>query len=78
MSKFEKRVVCEYCEEKMESTNRNKRFCSDKCRVYWNRENLKNKIEPPPRETPKPENKIKEEKETFSSFGDYRRKKLGL
>lgn len=39
--KFEKRKICEYCESEMEAINRNKKFCSDKCRVYWNREHPK-------------------------------------
>lgn len=78
MDKFEKRVVCEYCESSMESINRNKRFCSDKCRVYWNRENPK---VVKPVNPPEPQNEAKEEptqKEEFSSFSDYRKKKLGI
>jgi hypothetical protein len=39
MGKFDKKERCEYCEEKMVALNRNKRFCSAKCRVYFNREN---------------------------------------
>lgn len=42
--KFTKRTTCEYCEKAMEAEYRNKRFCSDKCRVYWNRENPKVKV----------------------------------
>jgi hypothetical protein len=41
MGKFDKKEICEYCEQKMEAKYRNKRFCSVKCRVYWNRENKK-------------------------------------
>jgi hypothetical protein len=41
MGKFDKKEICEYCEDKMEAKYRNKRFCSTKCRVYWNRENVK-------------------------------------
>ncbi len=41
MGKFDKKEYCEYCEEKMEAIYRNKRFCSAKCRVYYNRENAK-------------------------------------
>ena len=41
MGKFDKKTVCEYCEGEMKSTYRNKRFCSDKCRVYFNREKHK-------------------------------------
>ncbi len=29
---------CIYCNKKMESKTAKKRFCSDKCRVYYNRE----------------------------------------
>ena len=45
MGKFDKKTVCEYCENEMKSTYRNKRFCSDKCRVYFNREKHKPNIE---------------------------------
>jgi predicted nucleic acid-binding Zn ribbon protein len=38
MSKFDKNSHCEYCKKVMDSIYRNKRFCSDKCRVYNNRE----------------------------------------
>ena len=41
MGKFDKKEKCEYCEEKMTAVYRNKRFCSPKCRVYFNRENGK-------------------------------------
>ena len=34
-----KRKFCIYCNQEMESKTTKKRFCSDKCRVYWNREN---------------------------------------
>lgn len=30
---------CLYCEQEMETITAKKRFCSDKCRVYYNREN---------------------------------------
>ena len=33
-----KKENCEYCGEKMESKTAKKRFCSAKCRVYFNRE----------------------------------------
>jgi hypothetical protein len=39
VGKFDKKEYCEYCEEKMNAVYRNKRFCSAKCRVYFNREN---------------------------------------
>ena len=29
---------CKYCNQKMESKTAKKRFCSDKCRIYFNRE----------------------------------------
>lgn len=32
-------LSCLYCEQEMESITSKKRFCSDKCRVYYNREN---------------------------------------
>ncbi len=38
MGKFDKKETCEYCGEKMDAKHRNKRFCSDKCRVYSHRE----------------------------------------
>ena len=41
MGIFDKRERCEYCKEEMVSKYRNKKFCSAKCRVYWNRENKK-------------------------------------
>lgn len=36
--KFAKNTHCLYCEEIMEAKYRNKKFCSDKCRIYFNRE----------------------------------------
>lgn len=41
IDKFAKRDSCLYCEKQMEAVYRNKKFCSDKCRTYWNRENKK-------------------------------------
>lgn len=35
---IKKKENCEYCGEKMESKTAKKRFCSTKCRVYFNRE----------------------------------------
>lgn len=29
---------CLYCDKKMESKTAKKKFCSDRCKVYWNRE----------------------------------------
>jgi hypothetical protein len=37
----QKQEICKYCGEKMESKTTRQEFCSDKCRVYWNRENPK-------------------------------------
>jgi endogenous inhibitor of DNA gyrase (YacG/DUF329 family) len=34
---IKKKENCEYCGEKMESKTAKKRFCSEKCRVYFNR-----------------------------------------
>lgn len=42
--KFAKRDTCEYCGKQMEAKYRNKRFCSDRCRTYFNREKPKVKI----------------------------------
>ena len=39
IDKFAKREYCLYCEKPMEAKNRNKKFCSAKCRVYFGREN---------------------------------------
>lgn len=38
IDKFAKRENCLYCERAMEAKNRSKKFCSIKCRVYFNRE----------------------------------------
>ena len=40
-NKFDKKVNCDYCNKPLEAKYRSKRFCDDKCRVYWNRENPK-------------------------------------
>lgn len=37
-NKFDKQVKCGYCEKEMTSIYRSKKFCSSKCRVYFNRE----------------------------------------
>ena len=42
--KFAKKEACEYCGNQMDAKYRNKRFCSDKCRTYFNRENPKVKV----------------------------------
>ena len=39
MGVFDKNVVCEYCKKEMVASYRSKRFCSDKCRVYFRRGN---------------------------------------
>ena len=41
---IKKKENCEYCGEKMESKTAKKRFCSEKCRVYFNRSNKKSEI----------------------------------
>ena len=35
---------CIYCNEKMESQTSKKKFCSDKCRVYWHRKYPKGNV----------------------------------
>lgn len=40
MGKFDKKDICGYCGKKMDAKYRSKRFCSDKCRVYFSRENV--------------------------------------
>lgn len=35
---------CIYCNQKMESQTSKKRFCSDKCRVYWHRKHPKGNV----------------------------------
>lgn len=69
MGKFDKRETCEYCEEKMNSKYRNKRFCSARCRVYWNRES---KIITQPII---PKDDLKKE---LSSWEKMRNKRLGI
>ena len=36
--KFKKDTNCKYCGQEMEAKYRSKKFCSNKCRVYFNRE----------------------------------------
>ena len=43
---IKKKENCEYCGEKMESVTAKKRFCSQKCRVYFNRESKCSKTKP--------------------------------
>ena len=43
--KLDKNTNCEYCGKDLEAKYRSKRFCDDKCRVYFNRENKPPKIE---------------------------------
>lgn len=38
IDKFAKRNNCLYCENEMKAAYKNKKFCSNKCRTYWNRE----------------------------------------
>lgn len=44
VDKFEKRTNCEYCDKPLDAKYRSKRFCDDKCRIYWNREQKSTKI----------------------------------
>jgi len=51
---IKKRDKCLYCGSKMESITAKKKFCSPKCKVYWNREHsakAKEKKEPNPKPT---------------------------
>jgi len=43
---IKKKENCEYCGEKMESITAKKRFCSEKCRVYFSRTKSVLKNEP--------------------------------
>lgn len=75
MNKFEKRTVCEYCEGALEAKNRNKRFCSDKCRVYFGRENKKQPTKPQPLKSQSP---TTENKGELTSFERLRNQRLGI
>jgi len=44
MGVFDKNIVCEYCKKEMVASYRSKRFCSDKCRVYFRRGNVKSNV----------------------------------
>lgn len=68
MGKYNKRENCEYCEEKMDSKYRNKRFCSIRCRVYWNREET----------AKKKEIKLSNEQQELSYFEKLRNKRMGI
>jgi predicted nucleic acid-binding Zn ribbon protein len=39
--KFKKQTNCGYCGKEMDAKYRSKKFCSDKCRVYFGREDKK-------------------------------------
>jgi hypothetical protein len=73
MGKFDKKEVCEYCEEKMDAVYRNKRFCSPRCRVYWNRENKTPAQVLPPLPKTKDESKIE-----LTGWEKLRNKRLGI
>lgn len=45
IDKFKKNTNCAYCETEMEALYRSKRFCSDKCRVYYNRDEKKRALQ---------------------------------
>ena len=38
IDKFKKETNCHYCGREMDAKNRSKKFCCDKCRVYFGRE----------------------------------------
>lgn len=57
---IKKRETCLYCEEKMESITAKKKFCSDKCKVYWHRENA------PKREKEKTKKEVQKKEEEQS------------
>jgi len=42
MGVFDKNIACEYCKKEMAASYRSKRFCSDKCRVYFGRKTKPN------------------------------------
>lgn len=43
-NKFDKKTNCDYCDKPLDAKYRSKRFCDDKCRIYWNRGNAKTRI----------------------------------
>lgn len=91
-SKGDPNCNCSYCGLAFFKKHSRGKFCSDKCRVYWNRENKKVKITDltkpthqkllEPQGAPKTNfvaNTTKNEKSgELSSFERMRRKKLGL
>jgi hypothetical protein len=44
-NKFEKNTNCAYCNKPLDAKYRTKRFCDDKCRIYFNRETFVTKEE---------------------------------
>jgi ribosomal protein L24E len=40
---------CLYCGQKMESVTAKKRFCSDKCRVYYSRDKISSNLADKPK-----------------------------
>ena len=91
--KFKKNTTCLYCGENMEAKYRNKRFCSNKCRVYFKRESgekiIVEKSAPKPAPNPSKEqpNEIQPEKTLQSVLQSTKRqpfmseamkKKLGI
>ncbi len=67
--KFEKRKNCLYCEKEMDAVYRNKKFCSDKCRVYFGRENkvvISNDVSV--KDATKPTNEIKPPKQPKTNY----------
>jgi hypothetical protein len=85
VGKFDKNAACAYCEKEMVSINRNKKFCSDKCRIYFRRENVK-LIDQKNRQAESdlaqmPVKKVAElpkNSNELSAFDKYRNKKLGI
>lgn len=55
-----KRDSCLYCGEEMESKTAKKKFCSDKCKVYWHREN-KSPLDKPIKHIPPSKREIVEQ-----------------
>lgn len=65
---------CLYCNEKMDSKTAKKKFCSDKCRVYRNRELKYNAVkisQALPEQLGMKEAIVEEKKQTFLSLPTY-------
>lgn len=69
-NKLDKRTNCLYCDKALEAKYRSKKFCDDKCRIYWNRENKAKKTPPTDKKETKkvaPENMSRIEKMLWES-----------